>query len=122
MRAAAIAQSGGVAALLRSPGPADVTLLELVQAIGEVTEDDREVVATVIHLLMSGRVRLCGPRRLASFLRRCRHRHVVNARLEAPALRRVHVGVLVVTLVADLVRVAVESDHQHVHRAGRAFR
>jgi hypothetical protein len=60
MRAAAIAQAGGMAALLRSPGPADVTLLELVQAIGEVTEDDREVVATVIHLLLSGRVRLCG--------------------------------------------------------------
>ncbi len=40
--------------------PQSVTLLELVQAIGEVTEDDGEVVATVIALLRSGRVRLCG--------------------------------------------------------------
>lgn len=40
--------------------PCQCTLLELVQAIGEVTEDDREVVATVIHLLESGQVRLCG--------------------------------------------------------------
>lgn len=38
----------------------EVTLLELVTAISEVTEDDREVVATVLHLLRSGRVRLCG--------------------------------------------------------------
>ncbi len=36
------------------------TLLELVEAIGEVTADDREVVATVIHLLESGQVQLCG--------------------------------------------------------------
>ncbi|MBW2232452.1 MAG: hypothetical protein JRH17_18850, partial [Deltaproteobacteria bacterium] len=26
----------------------------------EVTDDDREVVATVLHMLASGRVRLCG--------------------------------------------------------------
>ena len=36
------------------------TLLDLVQAVCEVTTDDREVVATVRHLLRSGRVRLCG--------------------------------------------------------------
>ena len=41
-------------------GSVQCTLLELVQAIGEVTDDDREVVATVIHLLESGQVRLCG--------------------------------------------------------------
>lgn len=41
-------------------GACQCTLLELVQAIGEVTADDREVVATVIHLLESGQVRLCG--------------------------------------------------------------
>jgi hypothetical protein len=40
--------------------PQDVTLLELVGAVCEVTEDDREVVATVLHLLRSGQVRLCG--------------------------------------------------------------
>lgn len=43
-----------------------VTLLELVRAVSEVTEDDREVVATVRHLLQSGRVRLCGNFRNAS--------------------------------------------------------
>jgi len=36
------------------------TLLELVTAIASVTDDDREVVATVLHLLRSGRVQLCG--------------------------------------------------------------
>ena len=38
----------------------NLTLLELVQAICEVTSDDREVVATVHHMLRSGRVRLSG--------------------------------------------------------------
>jgi len=41
-------------------GFGDFTLLDLVQAVCEVTADDREVVATVRHLLRSGRVRLCG--------------------------------------------------------------
>jgi len=36
------------------------TLLELVSAIGETIEDDQEVVSTVLHLLETGRVRLCG--------------------------------------------------------------
>ena len=40
--------------------PLPTTLLDLVRAIGEVTEDDREVVATVRHLLETGRVRLTG--------------------------------------------------------------
>jgi hypothetical protein len=40
--------------------PEQVTLLELVRAVSEVTDDDREVVATVQHMLLSGRVRLCG--------------------------------------------------------------
>jgi hypothetical protein len=38
----------------------ELTLLELVRAITESTSDDREVVATVVHLLRSGRVRLRG--------------------------------------------------------------
>jgi hypothetical protein len=38
----------------------ETTLLELVRAVSEVTEDDREVVATVMGLLRSGRVRLSG--------------------------------------------------------------
>lgn len=36
------------------------TLLELVQTVGELTEDDREVVETVVRLLRTGRVRLVG--------------------------------------------------------------
>lgn len=36
------------------------TLLALVRAISEVTEDEREIVSTVLHLLRSGQVRLCG--------------------------------------------------------------
>jgi hypothetical protein len=36
------------------------TLLDLVRAVGEVTNDEREIVATVLHLLHSGRVRLSG--------------------------------------------------------------
>jgi len=43
------------------PGEArDATLLELVSAICESTENDEEVVSTVLHLLETGRVRLCG--------------------------------------------------------------
>jgi hypothetical protein len=42
------------------PGCPEMTLLELVQVICDETRDDREVVATVRHLLSSGQVRLCG--------------------------------------------------------------
>ena len=38
----------------------DVTLLELVQAVADVTDDDHEIVATVLYLLRSRRVRLIG--------------------------------------------------------------
>jgi len=38
----------------------ETTLLELVQAVSSVASSDAEVVATVLHLLRSGRVRLCG--------------------------------------------------------------
>ena len=57
MTAAQHARAGAPA---RSHAPRSTTLLELVRAIGEVAEDDREVVATVLHLLRSGRVQLCG--------------------------------------------------------------
>ncbi len=40
--------------------PRATTLLALVRAIGEVTDDESEVVATVLHMLRSGEVRLCG--------------------------------------------------------------
>ena len=46
-----------------SPAPAEArstTLLELVVSLSEVTDDEEEVVATVLALLRSGRVRLCG--------------------------------------------------------------
>lgn len=42
------------------------TLLELVRVVSEVTSDEREVVATVLHLLKTGRARLCGNFRGAS--------------------------------------------------------
>ena len=44
----------------QTSGCVDVTLLELVNAVCDVTDDDGEVVATVLHLLSTGRVRLCG--------------------------------------------------------------
>ena len=45
---------------VETSAPRQVTLLELVQSICEITDDDREVVAVVKFLLGSGRVRLCG--------------------------------------------------------------
>ena len=36
------------------------TLLELVKAVNEVTDSEDEVIATVVHLVNSGTVRLCG--------------------------------------------------------------
>ena len=51
---------------LQIPKFGDLTLLELVQAICDVTDDDSEVVATVRHMLRSGRVRLCGNFRRAA--------------------------------------------------------
>ena len=49
---------------LRVPEPDPLaepwTLLDLVQAVAEATEDDGEVVATVLYLLRSGSVRLVG--------------------------------------------------------------
>ena len=37
-----------------------MTLLELVHAVDEVSESEREVVATVSYMLRSGRIRLMG--------------------------------------------------------------
>ena len=42
------------------PEPEPVTLLELVDAVCDVTGDDSEVVATVLHMLRSGTVKLRG--------------------------------------------------------------
>ncbi|NNL65339.1 MAG: hypothetical protein HKP30_03760 [Myxococcales bacterium] len=38
----------------------ETTLLELVRVVSEATEDDREVVQAVLHMLRSGSVQLCG--------------------------------------------------------------
>ena len=46
--------------LRRGDDGIDTTLLELVQALARNTNDDREIVATVRHLLRTGRVRLIG--------------------------------------------------------------
>jgi hypothetical protein len=40
--------------------PVDTTLLDLVHAVSQETEDEREVVAAVLHLLRTGRARLIG--------------------------------------------------------------
>jgi hypothetical protein len=40
--------------------PQHLTLLELIDTIAEVTDDEREIVATVMHMLASGRVCLAG--------------------------------------------------------------
>jgi hypothetical protein len=51
--AVAIAPTAGI-----QPHPC--TLLELVRVLSEITEDENEVVATVIHMICSGSVRLLG--------------------------------------------------------------
>ncbi len=56
MNAAATATPKSV----KASAPRQVTLLDLVQEICEITDDDLEVVAVVKSLLGSGRVRLCG--------------------------------------------------------------
>ena len=38
----------------------NATLLDLVTAVAEFAETENELVATVVHLVNSGRVRLCG--------------------------------------------------------------
>jgi len=40
--------------------PVDVTLLELVTAVTDVSENEQEVIATVAHMLESGSIKLRG--------------------------------------------------------------
>jgi len=47
-------------ATLGSTQAPETTLLELVQAVSDEARTDQEVVATVLHMLRSGRVRLRG--------------------------------------------------------------
>jgi hypothetical protein len=44
-----------------------LTMLDLVQAVSQSAANDREVVATVVHLVNSGMVQLCGNFRGARF-------------------------------------------------------
>jgi hypothetical protein len=36
-----------------------LTLLDVIQAVSEVAENDQEIIATMVHLISSGQVRLC---------------------------------------------------------------
>ncbi len=46
--------------IARMPVACESTLLELVCVVNEFATNEAEVVATVTHLVRSGRVRLCG--------------------------------------------------------------
>lgn len=46
--------------LASGEAPRETTLLEVVRVLGEITNDEREIVATVLWMLRSGRIRLCG--------------------------------------------------------------
>ena len=52
-------------------GPRPLTLLELVEAVSEVTDDEREIVETVVWMLQSGRVKLVGNFRDAPLSQLC---------------------------------------------------
>ncbi len=63
----ALPQHPGHNAVLRRARPSapsdsavHLTLLELVRTIGEITDDETEIVATVIQMLRSGSVKLAG--------------------------------------------------------------
>ena len=43
-----------------APEPHPCTLLELVRVLSEITDNEHEVVATAIHMICSGSVRLIG--------------------------------------------------------------
>ena len=45
----------------------NVTLLDLVNAVSKQARNDAEVIATVVYLVNSGRVRLCGTFKGARF-------------------------------------------------------
>lgn len=60
MRTATQTAVGSIPAQFDGPGQDRVTLLELVNAVSDVTDNDEEVVATIVSMLRSGRVELCG--------------------------------------------------------------
>ncbi len=62
--------AAATAAQLACDVPAvELTLLDLVWAVSEAADSEAEVVATVLHLIESGRVRLCGSFRGAGLAR-----------------------------------------------------
>ncbi len=56
----------------------NVTLLDLVNAVSEHARSEAEMIATVVYLVNSGRVRLCGTFKGAQF-----DLHSLDARLVA---------------------------------------
>ncbi len=56
----AAAVGASLAGLESSSEVTEITLLDLVRAVSEVTDDEQEIVATVRHLLRTRRARLCG--------------------------------------------------------------
>ena len=60
MQAIGLAELANTARSRPANEPQLTTLLELVQTVCEVTDDDAEVIATVVHMLRSGTVKLCG--------------------------------------------------------------
>lgn len=54
-----------------SDEPQPVTLLELIEAVSEVSENEQEVLATVTYMLNSGRIRLSGSFRNTSLTKLC---------------------------------------------------
>lgn len=47
--------------------PLDTTLLDLVSTVSEFADSENELIATVVHMVNSGSVRLCGSFRGARF-------------------------------------------------------
>ena len=47
--------------------PVKTTMLDLVTAVSEFAESEAELIATVVHMVNSGAVRLCGSFRGARF-------------------------------------------------------
>ena len=45
---------------IRHDEPQHLTLLELVKAVSDVTDNEQEIIATVIHMLETGSVKLTG--------------------------------------------------------------
>ena len=60
MNTAATTASNQFPVEIQDPESKDLTLLELVGSVCDVTDNDDEVIATVLQMLRSGRVRLCG--------------------------------------------------------------